>query len=192
MGDLSIQQLVEKMERNDRRFRIAQSLFMFLIGAALVMLFVLQLNQNAQRAKLITDLERHNDSQLQLQTKYIQCIFKFFANQDRQNKTVADPNTCAIQDNGEPIPGVDITPSKSPSSTFLSNPRSTGANANEIQGSQPSFAQPPANETPPAATKPEQSDKPLLQAGPLTISGTPVCLPWAGICTPKPSVILGL
>lgn len=190
-SNLSTAELIHKMERTNRQFRIAQSVFMFLAGGMLCVMMIVLFQaqhefqqQSADRGRAVLDLQKHSDEQNAKQTRYIQCIAQFFATTDRANRTLTDLDSCSIEQNGQPVPGVSITPtsmSVSDSGTSMSPTSSSAAAlqpaANDEQGSQPSYAAPAANDPQPAGN-PQNPEKPLI----LDIPLTPVCLPVVAIC----------
>lgn len=166
------QKLIADIEAKDRRFRTAQAIFMVLIMlaiSALLMFQYIQLSdandtQDAQ-TKSVLAIEKHNDEQLQKQTRYIQCIAQFFARNDRATLVLKDLDQCNIQSDGITVPGVDLTPTQAISTT---NPQlSTGnpAGAGSIQ--------PPVVVTP--LPTPPSSE-------PVQILGISVCIPFTHLC----------
>jgi hypothetical protein len=176
--------LLHRIEKNDRRFRLAQSVFMTIIGLILVGLVAAQFvvinnfqSQSSERAKSLKVLQESNqrlgeeNKGLNQQTnRYIQCIARFFATTDRQTRVLTDLDKCTYEQNGQAVPGVDIHPTtegpntQGPQNTapFTENEGTPGEAP--VQPSQPTTPQQPA-ERPPAR-----------------VLGIPVCIPFTNVC----------
>lgn len=170
--------LLHKIERNDRHFRMAQSIFMTLIGLILVGLIAAQFvvinnfqSQSAERAKSLKALQQSNNELAESNkhlseqsNRYIQCIAQFFASEDRQNRVLEDLDSCIYTDSGETVPGV-IIPQTS------SNSADTGA----VQGDNSSDS----------GTNPSKNGN--AQGGqeqrpPQHFVGIPLCVPFTDVC----------
>lgn len=166
--------LLHRIEKNDRRFRMAQTIFMSLIGFILVGLIAAQFivinnfqNQSAERAKSLKALQESNQAlaqdnkHLTEQTnRYIQCIAQFFATTDRQDRILTDLDQCVYEDGGTTVPGV-IVPPTSSDSTAQPEPTAepSGNSDNNSQGQQRAQERPPVR-----------------------FLGVPVCVPFTNVC----------
>lgn len=171
--------LLHRIEKNDRRFRFAQSIFMTIIGLVLVGLIAAQFlvirsfqEQSAERASGIKALQEDNQSLLkenkhlsEQTNRYIQCIAQFFATTDRQTRVLSDLDKCTYEQNGRAIPGV-VLPQSSDETTNSPAPvdsQNTGSGSSGAgEGSTSGNA-----ENTPAARK---------------VFGIPVCVPFTQFC----------
>ena len=170
--------LLHKIERNDRRFRMAQSIFMTVIGLVLVGLIAAQFvvirnfqDQSGERAKGIHTLQDSNrklleeNKHLSEQTnRYIQCIAQFFATTDRQDRVLADLDACTYMDGGEIVPGLTAPQNGSTNSPAPTTTQNTPANPGGAGES-----------TTPVTPTPAVPD-------PVRVFGIPVCVPFTGVC----------
>lgn len=100
---LSGDELLRKINRNDRIFRVLQSLFM--ISVALTLTGVVGAQYRTLRAFQVQSEERRVGlEKIQLATqnsvdeekRYIHCIAEFFAAPDRASKVITDLDNCAV------------------------------------------------------------------------------------------------
>lgn len=166
--------LLHRIEKNDRRFRMAQTIFMSLIGFILVGLIAAQFmvirsfqDQSAERANGLKQLQQDNkqlaqdNKHLTEQTnRYIQCIAQFFATTDRQDRILTDLDDCIYEDGGTTVPGVIVPPTSSNSAaTQLQTGQAPSKPDNNSQGQQRAQERPPVR-----------------------FLGIPVCVPFTNAC----------
>lgn len=175
------------MEHADRKFRMAQTVFMFAAGMVLCLLLMLQYQsqrnfqlESAARAKDILELQRHNDAQndkqLAKQTRYIKCIAHFFASKDRANRQLTDLDSCTIEPTTAAAPTLDLPAIGSlyPSSTDYANTLPTGDSGGS-KTDEGGRLQGPAADSPSPPAPPQQS-------APFEVFGIPACVPFTQIC----------
>lgn len=178
--------LVAAVELKDRRFRIAQTVFMAMvfIAMAAVILFQFriqagiqeQLKQQAvllQAQKQNTDeLKKNTTDQLSKVSAQLDCIASFFATRNRTEATITDLEQCTIvrSDGSIVQPNFNRGASSPSNSTTTPAPRnSNGAS----QGQTPSNPQQPT--TPTVPNTPAVPD-------PVEILGIPICVPFTDRC----------
>lgn len=103
--------LLQKIERKDRVFRILQAVFFALISIGLAVLIYLSYHLQLENHKLldnqtallstqkaaVAELEQNTTEQLSLQTRYIQCLARLLSLQTNHSSlTLDDLNTCTI------------------------------------------------------------------------------------------------
>jgi len=101
------QQMLADIEKKDRRFRLAQSVFMALLIAALVGVIVVEIQiLNGVRDQLRTaestvqELKDNSERQNQRQIEHLQCIAKFFAQtpEERETSKIKTVDQCVLED----------------------------------------------------------------------------------------------
>lgn len=175
----STQQLIREIERKDRRFRLAQSVFMVLLMFGFIAggYFAVQAYQNEQIArdaanKAVVDAinEKLGD-----QSKQLQCIVRFFTidSTEREKSSIRSVDDCFTTDQTSATnPPLTVEGGQSPN--FSSGPV-VGSNPQSSPGN--SGSRPPQAQNPPQ-TPPEQPE----EHPPVRILGVPVCVPFVGIC----------
>lgn len=173
--------LLHKIEKNDRRFRTAQTIFMSIIGMILVGLVAAQFlvisnfqAQSAERAKGLKQLQEDNktlseaNKHLNEQTnRYVQCIARFFATTDRQTRVLTDLDKCSYEQNGQSLPGLDITPSSSLTPAPTTQEPTTPVTISP---------------TTPGLTPVEPEPAEPAEPAPFKVLGIPVCVPFTNVC----------
>lgn len=180
---LSTQQLIERIESKDRKFRTAQGLFTLLLFTALLGVIFLQFRtlSNVQE-QLITskataaETAKQSDEQRDKIIRRLDCMVAFFSQTDRQNLTIADIEKCSLNrdDNiqqffqqPEPSPSEQSPNINQPSSGSTDN----GATTND--GTKPEV---PSVKPPTTVPVPEEPHPPF------EVLGVPVCIPFTGVC----------
>lgn len=104
---LSTQELIHKIESKDRKFRLAQSVFMVLLLATLTgVIFVQFRTLDAVREQLISQKatsEERSTQNKELQDKIIRrldCMVVFFSQPDRSGLTIENINECSLNRDG--------------------------------------------------------------------------------------------
>lgn len=100
---LTIEELLHQIEANDRRFRLAQGVFMFVVGGILMVLLTAQYNtiiafdkQSNERREGLQQVQQATKNSVDETERYIYCIAQFFANNDRSNWVISDLENCKI------------------------------------------------------------------------------------------------
>lgn len=92
--------LRRQIDKSDRRFRIAQSVFMVAVICGLILvlgvLFDRYDKQQEQLRNAVAELKEDNSAQLSRQTKYIECIAQIFAQSDRGSIVLKDFEDCML------------------------------------------------------------------------------------------------
>lgn len=177
----SIPELIHSIEKKDKRFRIAQTIFMMAVMIALALSgYFLVTNSNKDRIareKQTSEIIQRQSQKIDDLSNKLQCLGNFFAQPDRQNLVVKDLNTCFTERLSDG------------SSLFLSGPVSNNTNANDNTNSgtpqgnasqnqtapdQPNNNQVPQINTPPDPTTGERPPKKVL--------GVPLCIPFTDRC----------
>lgn len=173
------QQLIREIERKDRRFRFAQSIFMTLLilgfiagGWFAARAFNEEQRQREQdNAAVITAINQKLDEQ----SKQLQCIVEFFTIEDRDNRVITSVSDCFSTER-----------------TSLSNPQEGEQSPNFTQGPSgpalvinPQQPGPGLEPGPPAAQptpQPEPEPEEPTERPPVEVLGIPVCVPLTGVC----------
>ncbi len=102
------QQLIEDIEKKDRRFRIAQSVFTALILIVLTIIVTAQyrtlqavqaqLRQQKQIAREATITSENNQSTI---LRRLDCMTTFFTQTDRTNLTIQNIDRCTLNRDGD-------------------------------------------------------------------------------------------
>lgn len=175
------QELIENIEKKDRRFRTAQAIFMTILFSVLVGIIFFQYrtlqsvqNNLTQQKTIVDTIKKSNQSSLDTINRHLDCIVVYFGQQNRQNLTIQDINKCTLQSsNGaqtffsQPQSSQGLTPSNTATPTTPSTPSSTQSVT-------------PAPTTSPTGT-PQPTPTPTPQP-PITVLGIPICVPFTGVC----------
>lgn len=176
----STQDLIGVIERKDRRFRIAQAIFMFATLLALVVVIGAQQrtltaikDQLDQAKSAQAAATKQSDDQRDKIIRRLDCIVVFFTLPNRANVTIDDIDKCSLNQNKavqQFFQQPETTPAEKPPNLAPSSSSPAGTTA------QPNQPQPtPTPATPPVPVIPSPPD-------PLRILGIPVCVPLTGLC----------
>lgn len=177
------QRLIQDIERKDRRFRIAQTVFMVLLIGGFVAGGFLA-NQAYQSAQAQRDrdnaavIQAVNDK-LDRQSEQLRCIVEFFTIEDRANLVITSVEDCfdvnrtsqddsddsAFSAEGEQSPNFTPGPT-GPQQTI--DPQSPGLS--------------PVGPTPQQPSEPTPEPEPPAEDPPVEVLGIPVCVPLTGVC----------
>jgi hypothetical protein len=121
---LTTQQLIQKIETADRRYRKSSTVLLIIIGLAIALMLFLQSQaleafktQSADRGAAIKLLQEENKREAETTNRYLQCIASYFANPDRANTVIQSIDDCNIDPStGAFVPGIDQSPLASSSS----------------------------------------------------------------------------
>ncbi len=185
MKDAEVYSLLDDVRRADRRFRTSAGIFMAIVGLALIGMIAVQYwqlrefrDQSAERAAAIKQLSESAANNSAQTNHYLQCIARFFATTDRQNRVLKDLDTCAYENNGRPVPGVDTDPTRQRTGQEQSPaPSNQNSQTENINPNSPGLVpgtpdlEEPEPETPPAEPRP-----------PVEVLGIPVCVPFTDVC----------
>lgn len=172
------QELIKTIERKDKRFRFAQTIFMIMSTAALIiggMYFINGQNRDRiDREKQTSNIIQKQSDKIDDLSKKIQCLSNFFSQPDRQNLVITDPNKCFTDrlDNDGGFTNSITNPG--PDNTIQNN------NTNPTN-SQVSNTQTPASDQnqPPDGGSGQEANPPRK------ILGIPVCIPFTNVCARK-------
>lgn len=183
----SIEDLIRTIERKDRRFRVAQALFLAIIALAVAGVLLAQFHtisefrhSSEQQSDTILQLQREAKESDKRAADHLACIARFFANPDRQDTVITDIDKCFIEQRaGE----TDNTSADNGSPPILqpqpSNNTPPAASNEPPVASQPSPS--PSPQPGPPQQPPNQPDPPT-ERPPLEIIGIPVCVPIIDLC----------
>ena len=183
--NVTAEELIRAIEKKDRRFRLFQTFFM--VGTFLALIIIISAQQRtldgitqqqaAQKEFSAESREERND-QNEAIARRLNCIIVFFSLPDRDEVTIEDINSCALnRDKTE--------------QQFFAEPESTdqeqppnltdGAPSGGSDGSPaPTQPQQPTNPQPPTEN-PQQPNNPVELDLPL-LPSIPLCVPVTGIC----------
>ena len=168
-------QLITSIERKDRRFRSTALIFMVAVLIALGMggYFVVQgfKTEQAKRDQTTNDIIKAQSAKIDELSNKLQCITIFFAQPDRANLIITDPNDCFTKrlDNGDIR---QLVTNPEPNTAKENNNTNTEASQGNTQK---------APDQTPIVTPPDvgsgEADKP-----PREVLGIPVCVPFTNVC----------
>ena len=172
---LSTQELINRIESKDRKFRLAQSVFMILLLATLTgVIFVQFRTLNAVKEQLIVQKatsEERSSQNRELQDKIIRrldCMVQFFSQPDRSNLTIENINQCSLNRN-EDVQQFFQQPESTPSQ----KPNTVNPTAQPEETTMPEPSEPPAISNNPVPIEPRP---------PKRILGIPLCVPFTESC----------
>jgi len=136
---LTTQELIQKIESADRKYRRSTTVLLILIGVAIAVMLFLQFQaleqfkaQSKDRGDAIKALQEENKAESERTNRYLQCIARYFANPDRANTVINSIEDCNIDPTtGAMIPGTDtpiISSDPGESSSLTPGPAATGPN----------------------------------------------------------------
>lgn len=176
----STDELIAQIEHKDRRFRLAQTLFMVSTLLALVIVISAQQrtldsvkDQLVQAKGTAASQAKQSDDQRDKIIRRLDCIVVFFTQPNRTEVTIADIDKCALNRDKN----VD---------QFFQQPESTPADRPPDLTNGAGSASP--DQTPQAIGNPQptpiipQQPVPTPERPPVEILGIPACLPFTGIC----------
>lgn len=181
----STQQLIRDIERKDRRFRLAQSVFMVLLMLGFIAggYFAAQAYQAEQKArdaanKAVVDAI---NEKLEGQSKQLQCIVRFFTidSTERETSSIRSVDDCFT---------TDVTSQADPPLTVEGGQASNFSLGPVAQAPpEPDISTPPQQPGRPADPgRPPQTPAEPPQAPdehpPVEVLGVPLCVPFVGIC----------
>lgn len=177
---LSTQELINRIESKDRKFRTAQAIFTLLLFVALVGVIFLQFRTlNNVREQLNTskataaETAKQSDLQREKIIRRLDCMVAFFSQKDRTNLSISNIDKCSLDRNGNLndffiVPGGTINaPANGTTPTTSSQP-----------SQQQSTTAPKTPDTSPPVTSPRL----IEPRPPVEILGVPICVPFTGIC----------
>lgn len=175
--------LIAQIENKDRRFRLAQTVFMIATLLALIIVIGAQQrtldgvkDQLAQAKVTAAEQSKQSDDQRDKIIRRLDCIVVFFTQPDRAAVTIADIDKCALNRDGN----VD---------QFFQQPEATPAD--QPPNLAPSAGSANPGTTPPATVNPQgpglspiipQQPAPTPVTPPVEVLGIPVCVPFTGLC----------
>lgn len=102
------QTLIRDIERKDRRFRVAQSIFTILILLVLVGVITAQYrtlagvrNQLQQQKEIAAMADKQNQERQETMLRRLDCMTVFFSQKDRTNLSIKDIDKCTLDRGGE-------------------------------------------------------------------------------------------
>lgn len=162
----STQQLITSIEKKDRLFRTAQTVFMALLIITLIGVIFLQsrtLNavqqQLLQQKDTVAEIKKDNGNQLDRLNRHLDCIVVYFQQANRAQLKIDDINKCTLS-NGASVQQFFSQPAGS-----AGRPKSTATT-------------PVSNQT----SLPARTPAPAITRAPKTIFGMPLCIPFIQVC----------
>ncbi len=177
---------LREIDLKDKRFRIAQTVFMFIVGAAfigtfgfLVVLLTNAQDQLAQQRVLLDqqktlsvqqkeateELKKDTSAKLDRQAEYIKCIAKLFAEHEAGTTTIDNLELCAVTERPLDSLGFGQQSENTPS-------------ARNVEPPLVSKTDPPAEPAP----QPQPQPEPQEEHPPVEILGVPMCVPLTDLC----------
>lgn len=180
-------ELIAQIERKDRRFRVAQALFMSATLVALIVVISAQQRtldsvkaQLVEQKNIATAAAQQSDDQRDKIIRRLDCIVVFFTNPDRADLTIDDIDKCTLN-RDESVQQFFQVPESTPSDTPPDLPSSSGGNA---PGAQEPTTPQPINPNSPSLS-PLDPTPPILppaERPPVEVLGIPVCIPFTNVC----------
>lgn len=179
----STQDLIRDIERKDRRFRIAQAVFMTGVMITLIGVIVAQFSilstvkQQLEDDKVATELAREQrNQQLESIERRLNCMVVFFSTPDRDNLTIENIQNCTLnkdKDLNQFFQNESSNRSENPPNLTDSSPTATSENAEEQKPQNQNHEQNNSPET-------ENQKTPIILTTP--IGDIPACIPLTQIC----------
>lgn len=144
---VSTQQLIQKIESADRKYRRSTTVLLIIIGIAIALMLFLQYQaleqfkgQSADRGAALKQLQEENKTESERTNRYLQCIARYFADPNRRETVIENIDSCNIDPTtGAFVPGIDPTPIAS------SGSEATPGNLSPGPSGGPSTSNPPEN-----------------------------------------------
>lgn len=176
----STQQLINKIESKDRRFRTAQAVFMILLLSVVLGIVYVQfrtlesVHQQLVVSRMVaSETKSQSNAQNATIIHRLDCMTAFFSIPNRTNLTISDVEKCSISSNN---PEQYFTPNNG-TTTQKNTDGSTTTTTNNTPGN-------PGSSTQPTSQAP-QNQAPVVvptQKPPVRIIGIPVCIPFTSVC----------
>lgn len=177
-------ELLQTIQHRDRRFRLAQTIFMSIVALVLCGVLIAlyaqnqslsaQANDRAKNVQKLLDAQERTiaaqKEEIETTNRYIQCIAQFFATTDRANRFLTDLDACNIQQNGQRVGGVNLTPTQEQAPAITNNTTNNTTNNNRGSSSGSSGSGGDGNNGGNA------------QSDPVKVLGIPVCVPLTNVC----------
>lgn len=185
---LSTQELINRIESKDRRFRTAQAIFLILLLSLLIgVVFVQFRTLDTVRQQLVAskaqadENSKQSDKQREVIVRRLDCMVAFFSQPDRTTIRIADIEKCSLEKDD---PAQFFAPVNGTSSTTTTNgdgSNTTTTTTNDTPGNPgatPSTTPPQSTNTPTPVPQP-----PVVEPRPpVEVLGLPVCVPFTGVC----------
>lgn len=141
-SEQSIQDLIQEIEKKDRRFRLAQfifnSLLVIMLGVGSYILYEGNQQEQARRDEATASINQSIENKVQELKDQIDCLGQFFQRPDRQNLVVDSKKKCEISK----IADADANDSNSVGSTDSNKNDNTKQNGSTPNNSQTPQKQP--------------------------------------------------
>lgn len=173
----STQELINKIEKKDKRFRLFQSLFM--IGTFIALIFIIGAQQKTlesiqdqveEQSIANATASKERSEQLASITRRLDCMVVFFSQPDRDNLTIEDVETCVLNKDQDL------------NKFFQNDPNNSSENPPNLPGSASTGTQ----ENGPAQTDESEGQDTSEDSSPVTlhtpIVDIPLCVPLTGLC----------
>lgn len=182
MTHKSTQDLIGQIERKDRRFRVAQAVFMLATLMALIVVISAQQRTLDGVKRQLTDQkaiataanDRSADQQKTI-LRRLDCMTVFFGQKDRTNLTISNIDRCTLDRNGDLQKFFIQDSSGAPTTTKTEQPSSNLAPSGSQPTAQPQTINPNGPGLTPVVPGPTAPD-------PLRVLGIPVCIPFTSVC----------
>ena len=172
-------EIVQTIEDKDRKFRVAQAIFIGLILVILVLVVAVQfktlsgVQEQLKQQGILLQEQKKNTEQIQATTaelsKQLDCIAKFFAQRNRSESSIADLEQCTIiRPDGSVVQSLMRAPDPAPETP------APATNSQPISPNMPGL-------TPLIPQQPETPEVPPVP-DPVEILGIPLCVPFTGLC----------
>lgn len=134
---LTTQQLIQKIESADRKYRRSSTILLIIIDVAIAATLILQYQaleqfktQSAERGAGLKALSEEQKAESEKTNRYLQCIARYFADPNRSETIIADIESCSIdKTSGAVVPGTSPLASTNPGSdseNLTPGPATTG------------------------------------------------------------------
>lgn len=178
-------ELLQTIQHRDRRFRLAQTVFMSIVALVLCGVLVALYTQNQslrdqandrseKTRQLLAAQERtisEQKKEIETTNRYIQCIAQFFATTDRATRFLTDLDACSIQQNGQQVGGVNLTPTQQQQAPAITNNTTNNTTNNN-----------PGNSSGSGGNGGGDGNDGNNQRDPVRVLGIPVCVPLTNVC----------
>lgn len=196
---ITTQTLISDIEFKNRRFRVAQTVFVFFLVIGFILLILIQqrtLNtsqktllavqsQLDQQKTIVADIKKDNTEQLNRLNRHLDCIVVFFGSDDRANSSIEDVNKCTINTTEGPVQFFSTSQglrTDTPVQSVNQSPtQKVAVSSTPSPSPTPTPVQSSSNPGP-IAQNPQQAGS---LTTPLNIIGIPICLPIVQICLEK-------
>lgn len=181
----STQDLIGQIELKDRRFRLAQAVFMLATLLALIAVISAQQRtldgvkqQLTEQKNIATAADKRSSDQQQTILRRLDCMTVFFSQTDRTNLTIKNIDKCTLDRAGDLQKFFTQDASGTPTTTKTQQPSDLPQAGSPATTPQPVQINPNS----PGLTPIGPTVPPTPDPDPIRILGIPVCLPFTNVC----------